>query len=111
MLFLFGSLITPGVAISQTTQLPQIVKDVAYQFAPFIVHEVKTSSQYNDTPRVRDHIVPVDFDGDNDVRHNLYNGKSGTDYPGLAPRVYFTAHETGYTSDVGYYFIRGGRTN
>lgn len=101
------SLLAARTICAQTTAIPPSVQEAAYRYAPFIIHEVKKWPQHNpfDTPRVYDHIVPMDFDGDNNASNNLSNGLSGTDYANLAPRVYYAAHETGYTSDAGYYFL------
>lgn len=88
-----------GHRVQAQTSLPGNLKEIVYRNAPFIMAETYDRFYVQRF----DHIMPVDFDGD-ELGANNTNITPNTIVDGR-PTVYYSVTETGYTSDQGYYFL------
>lgn len=89
-----------SVAIAQTIDIPRALESVAYRNAPFVIHETFNSA----SPVLpTDHMVRVDLDGSDFGPGQYAAAVNGT--VDRTATVYYSAAETGYSSDRGYYFL------
>jgi hypothetical protein len=92
--------LTPTWVGSQT--IPEYLKAVVSRTAPIIIHE--TSNGFSNV-EAKDHILPVDFDGNTIGADNYVNAFDPSRVLNGEPTIYYSVAETGTASDRGYYFI------
>jgi len=90
----------PLVELQAQGAAPGIIRSVVYRNAPFVIQEIEGGRP----PRYIDHILPLDFDGDALGSNNSSNALQFEPVNG-APKLYYSAVETGYASDRGYYLV------
>ena len=78
----------------------RLVQEVMMK-APYIIGETRGAAP---NPEGVDHLMSLDFDGDNLASNNRQNAESGVVTDGR-PTVYYSIVETGTRSDSGYFFI------
>ena len=93
---------------AQTTTIPDALRDVAYYNAPYIAAEVHTRTTldaYAYSAIGTEQLVSIDLDHNLDGSDNYTHAMTNPFGMNPTATVYYSAHETGYASDKGYYIL------
>ena len=92
--------LSPNQLAAQGT-ITTFLRSVVSHYAPILIAE---TDSFTANPEANDHILRVDFDGDNLGTDNARNADNGVVVNGKSS-AYYSIVETGTTTEKGYFFI------